>query len=132
MNFFKAILDNNIDTVKKLLYSGLDINIQDNEKDTALHKACKKNKIELIKLLLAHPDIDVNITNENENKNTALYHACNRNNIKIVKLLLEHPKIKLNPVIFRFKNKPQINSLLKNRENQNSSKVNQILNNIEE
>ena len=56
--------------------------------------------IEIIKLLLAHPKIDVNlysILKYDQIKNeTPLHTAIKNKNIEIIKLLLSHPKIDVN------------------------------------
>jgi len=56
---------------------------------TLLSYACKNGHIVIVKLLLEHPDIDVNLC-------TPLYCACSNGHIDIVQLLLEHPNINLN------------------------------------
>jgi ankyrin repeat protein len=94
MNIFKAIIEDNISRVKKLLDSGIDVNIKNSAKETPLYTACRLRNIEIVKLLLEHPNIDVNI--KDEHGDTPLFIACDYNRIEIVKLLLSHPDIDVN------------------------------------
>ncbi len=76
---------------------GLELNI--NEKrypsgNTILHIVCKKNYIDIVKLLLTVPEIDVNI--KNNRGNTALMEACYCPRTEIIKILLGHPGIDVN------------------------------------
>ena len=67
---------------------------------TALHFAAVKNNIEIAKLLLSMPNIDVNIqtssTRSDYDKFTPLHFATSENNVEIVKLLLSMPEININ------------------------------------
>ena len=73
---------------------------------TALYVAIEKENIEIIKLLLANKNIDVNIPNMEDAftgggdemvwKRTALYNAIRKRNNDIVKLLLQNDKIDVN------------------------------------
>ena len=87
---------------------------------TPLHYAIKKNNIEIIKLLLEHSEIDVNIKSNifqiifyihdiwlikfnytyysyyTRASTTPLHTAIKNKNIEIVKCLLENPKIDIN------------------------------------
>ena len=94
MNIFEAINNNDIEKVKELLNSGVDVNLRDINKQTPLHTSCSNNRIKIAKLLLAHPNIDVNI--KREGGWSPLYWACISDQIKIVKLLLAHPDIDVN------------------------------------
>ncbi len=59
---------------------------------TPLMKALyRENYIEITKLLLAHPNIEVNQTNRLGY--TVLYNACSSNHTSFIQLLLEHPNI---------------------------------------
>ena len=104
------IMDNAaIEEIKADLYDNLHVNNYINYSqswigNTALHIACcKENEysIEYIKLLLAHPQIDVN--NQNLNGVTALHMATICKGVNIVKLLLAHPKIDVNIRAFNSK-----------------------------
>lgn len=60
---------------------------------TALNIACFNGFVELVKLFLASPDIDVN--KPNKKSSTPLIEAVRKGKVDIVKLLLRHPKIDL-------------------------------------
>ena len=47
-----------------------------NKGNTLLHKACKAGHVEVVKMLLAHPAIDVNL--QNDKGATALHACCGR------------------------------------------------------
>ena len=91
---FQAIENNNITKVKELLESGIDVNARNQFGDTPIQITCVGGYIEILKLLLSHPDIDVNA--RNDYGTTPLYKACNNKFIEIVKLLLAHPSIDVN------------------------------------
>ena len=75
--------------------NGVDINrtINDNS-ETILHFVTNNNKINKVKQLLKHPDINVN--SQNINGDTPLNYAIYNNYIGIIKLLLNHPNINVN------------------------------------
>ena len=50
------------DMVKTLLEAGADINSQDEDGSTALMCASEHGHVEIVKLLLAHPDCDISVT----------------------------------------------------------------------
>ncbi len=54
-----------IQLVQLLLSKGVDVNERSIDNNTALFHAAHYNRIEIIPLLLAHPNIDVNATNNN-------------------------------------------------------------------
>lgn len=61
---------------------------------TPLHYACCRGDTDILKLLLAHPNIDVNIQND---EGTPLHYACEgRRGTEIVKELLARPEIDIN------------------------------------
>jgi len=86
--FLYAAESGDIDKVRQLLDSGIDPNIQDEAKDTALMYASQLGYIEIVELLLDR-GADPNI--QNEDKNTALLYAFETGYgyIEIVKLLLD-------------------------------------------
>jgi len=88
------IILNHLLTHLKKTYLNLDINLTNSIGNTALHNAVLKNKLEIVKLLLAQDKIEVNIPN-NEGK-TPLYYAVLENKLEIVELLLKHQKIDVN------------------------------------
>ena len=65
---------------------------------TALIRACKLNLIEVVRFLLRHPSLDVNIEDEEGDipGNTALLIACEWGYEAIVSLLLSHKDIQVN------------------------------------
>lgn len=60
LEFFSAIENGNIEIVKEIIKSGIDINIADKDNWSALHRAVQVNKIEIVKELLSHKKIDIN------------------------------------------------------------------------
>ena len=96
---FKAIELKNITKVKELLDSGVDVNATNQYGNTPLYVGCYYGDTEIVKLLLAHPDIDVNL--QNRTRWTALHYLCfnlpiRDNYIEILKLLLARPEIDVN------------------------------------
>jgi ankyrin repeat protein len=108
-----AIIQNNIEIVKLLLLNGANYNYialqeaiyQDNieifklllsqyDDEYLLHFAINEGSNEIIKILLANGDIDVNIPGDNDK--TPLYLAVQKGNIEIIKLLLANDKIDVN------------------------------------
>ena len=84
-DIFTYIENNDIESVKNYINSGYDLNISDDDGDTALIEATFYNNIEIVELLLnAGADID----KQSNKGNTALIHAAYYNNVEIVKLLL--------------------------------------------
>jgi ankyrin repeat protein len=82
--------------IVKLLLAvpGININLQNEDGNTALITACMKGNAEIVKLLLAVPGIDINL--QNNNKNSALTAAFTKRHIDVVKLLLTVPGIDVN------------------------------------
>eukprot|EP00833_Pecoramyces_ruminatium_P018881 jgi/Orpsp1_1/1192913/evm.model.d7180000096881.1 len=64
-------------------------------KFTPLLIAVYENHVELVKILLSHPDIEVN-EKDTLRELTALLLATSMGNTEMVKLLLDHPKININ------------------------------------
>lgn len=58
---------------------------------TALNAACERGRIEMVELLLTHPEIDVN--KKGSDDMSPLHEACFNGNDKIVSLLLQHKRI---------------------------------------
>ena len=124
------------DIVKALLeaFPEIDVNkIRDENGNRPLHDACDGEYIDVVKALLAHGNIDVNI--QNTWKQTPLQRACFFGDIEPVKALLTHPKI--DPNIQDGKNKialdiaceeghTEIFSLLENFINEKEQKEKQL------
>ena len=91
-DLLNAVWNDNLDRVKSVLAldNGIDINIRDNNENTALIIASYKENIEIVKSLLDY-GAEVNIKN---NKGyTALILASYKGNIGIVDLLKSHGAI---------------------------------------
>jgi len=73
--------------IKKLILSGADMNIQDDNGNTALIKALDSDYVDIAKLLIAAGTADVNI--QNKTGNTALIWAAIKGYKEIVKLLIK-------------------------------------------
>ena len=88
----KAIGDNNTEIINELLqHPNIDPNIQDEDGDTPLYTAVRRERIELVKKLLKLPNINPNIQNNDDN--SPLIRAIYDNNLEIFKALLQHPNI---------------------------------------
>lgn len=71
------------------------VNIKGKHGRTALYLAAEGGHIFIVKLLLQHPDIDVNSRN-GPGGATALMGASRRGHSRIVELLLQHPRCEVN------------------------------------
>lgn len=49
--------------VEHLIQRGCDVNLQNMDKETALHIACERNNAQMIEILVKADDIDCNIKN---------------------------------------------------------------------
>ena len=59
----EAYRNGNIMNVKRYLAAGADVNSSDPEDGaTALMTACYNNRVDMMKLILSHPDIDMRVT----------------------------------------------------------------------
>lgn len=67
-----------------------DLNLSDSDGWTALHIAARNGDIDICRLLLSRPTIDVNV--KNKWKSTPLMIAAGSGNLDIVELLLRHPR----------------------------------------
>ena len=83
-----ASLYSDVATVQMLLDAGSDVNRKGGELGTALNAACKRDNIDLVRILLEH-DADPGVQGCWVYDN-ALQTACDRENLDIVLLLLEH------------------------------------------
>ncbi len=69
-----------------------DVSEADETGCTALILASQNGHVELVRLLLAHPDVGVNKTTKADG-DTALFIASYNGHVKVVRLLLAHPDV---------------------------------------
>jgi len=69
----------------------LHINWGDESRWTALHLAALYNHLEIVKLLLAHPAIDVNL--QDSSQATPFLQSCLNGHLSIVQILLKDPRV---------------------------------------
>ena len=81
------------DEVSKFLLAGMDVNVRNDEGQTALLAAASLTDPGVVDLLLEQKNVDVNISDK-KNGNTPLMLAVLKHRIEVVKSLLGHPKIK--------------------------------------
>ena len=88
---FDAIGIYNYDKVEDALNNGANVNALNNDGDTPLIHAINSEDIDMVGLLLDHPNINVNALNNDGD--TPLIHAIKVEDIDTVGLLLDHPDI---------------------------------------
>ena len=64
--FIQACNSNDLEEVRKCLSKGVDVNTVDIDLGSGLSIAAFHNNLALVDLLLAHPDIDVNLEDDND------------------------------------------------------------------
>ena len=116
-NIHQAIINGEIDQVKKLLSSGVDINFKNRMGWTPLHTAMSRDKWEIAELLISkNPDLNAN---DNQGR-TPLYIAVEKEQMKFVEILLAK-KVDVNTVarggqnaltVARSKNNKEMTDLL--------------------
>ena len=96
---FNAARAGNVANFKRVLEENpeLDINWQNpsHSNRTSLHMAAENGHHEIVKILLAHPQIDVNSLNGEEGS-TALSRACENGKVEVIRLLCEDPRVDVN------------------------------------
>jgi len=97
--FWVAVEDGKAEEVKEILRGNPTFNVNcENEKVygniTALMIACENGHDSIVSILLAHPDIDVNL--KSRGGYTAISHACNSGFTSCVRLLLKDSRVKVN------------------------------------
>ena len=65
----------------------IDLNVQDNDGMTAIMEACQNGDIDVVKLLLSHPEIELNKTDKDGN--TAFHLALLHGHSDIVELFCD-------------------------------------------
>ena len=92
---FAAVERGNVGELAELIRQnpGFNVNRQDGNERTLLNHACYDAKGAVVPLLLAHPDIDVNLKN---NGDTPFLWACFNGHTACVRLLLKDLRVKVN------------------------------------
>lgn len=94
---FWASANNRLETARKALTSGADINEITNEGYTALWVAADKGHTEIVRLLLAVPEVDVTIESHlGYCRWNALHIACWKQRLGAIKLMLDSDKFDAN------------------------------------
>jgi ankyrin repeat protein len=88
-----AVEDNCVKAVSKLLEKGAKLNERDKYGKTPLDLAIDNQNLDIVKLLVAQDNIDINALNEV--KKTPLHLAVESGNIDIVTVLLSNPNIQI-------------------------------------
>ncbi|MCP4749197.1 MAG: tetratricopeptide repeat protein [Desulfobacteraceae bacterium] len=91
VNFSKQIYKVDAKWLKKFSDAGGDVNMVDKNGVTLIDRAATYGLVNIVKLLIEHPDIKVNKTNREDQ--TPLFGAARFGHTDVVKLLLSHPKI---------------------------------------
>ena len=102
--FIQACNSNDLEEVRKCLSKGVDVNTVDIDLGSGLSIAAFHNNLALLELLLAHPDIDVNL--EDDNDDSPLSVAMNKDHqVELMTSMM------LN-VLFCYRKDPQSRSLI--------------------
>lgn len=88
---FAAVEKNMLSCVERFLECGLDVNIEHHTEGTALSLAAEKGNAEIVKVLLAHPMINVN--KSTPGTFSPLYLAIKYGHVALTETLLKHPWI---------------------------------------
>jgi len=96
--FWEAAEKGDEDAMKQILSENSSINVDwKNEKKngtTPLHRACNKGYDKIVALLLAHPDIDVNV--KTSGGETPFYRTCRTGRTSCAQLLLKDARVQVN------------------------------------
>lgn len=89
--FFNAVHSGNINSVEEYIKMGINVDIQDDMKRTALMIAMYKNDMKIAKLLI---DNDANVNIQDQKFNTPFLYAAEKGNINIIKLIYKKADVK--------------------------------------
>ena len=94
---FDVITSGDLAGVKRYLRFSpyFDINLPGDQGLNALHKACANGLTSIVQILLAHPEIDVNVKDLRKHW-TPLIHSCNQGVSECTRLLLRDPRVMVN------------------------------------
>ncbi len=87
MNIFEAATIGDTERVEELIAAGIDVNQQDNNGNTPLHKAARRGRHAIVETLIANK-ADVN--KQNICGETPLHKAARHGKLKAVKILIAH------------------------------------------
>lgn len=98
--YLSACYEPNLEKVKACLLLGADVNWACRTEGSGIQMAARENFIDLLELLLAQPDVNVNFIHDDDTtdtieKMTALEIACEAGHASIVKRLCQHKDIKI-------------------------------------
>jgi hypothetical protein len=98
LRLFNGCKGGKLHEVKNILknHPGLNINWANRMSchRTALHSACSWSHHDIVALLLAHPDINVN--QQDEEGESPFYRSCFNVNLRVLKLLMKDPRVDIN------------------------------------
>ena len=96
--FWETVQDGHVEEVKRILRNtpNLDVNWTNPELHliTPIHLACNTYDDVIVSILLAHPDINVNM--KDKIGRTPFRNACYNGHLSCVRLLLKDPRVKVN------------------------------------
>ena len=107
--YFTAIAEGSLDEVKALAQKVAEVNIYDNNLNTALHYAALNKRLDVAKFLVGENAEAVNVNLANDEGQTALFIAAEKNDTKLVEYLLASgadASIKDNKGIFPYQKAP--------------------------
>ena len=95
--FIQYCKENKLEKVRSCLNLEVDVNtVSVDNSWSGLTIAAHKNYLDLLDLLLSHPDIKINLTTKNSEQSTALMFACISGNPAIVSRLVEEEQLDIN------------------------------------
>lgn len=92
--FINAARIGNIDEVKRFLENGIDVNVKNIYKQTALHSAARSGHEKIVDYLLSYENIEIDATDIRGQ--TPFLFAVKNNKINIVKKFIDSKKVNLN------------------------------------